>query len=213
METKMCTKCKEYKDVNMFGIQKSHKSGLKSRCKVCRRIDAKKYRKENASQLIEYRKGNKQQSIEYRKKYRECNKEKLRQDHRKDYKDNKDLILKNHQRWKIENKDKVNIQSQNRRSRKISLPYTFTNEQWDSAKLYFQNFCCYCGKELPLTQDHFVAMSKGGGYTIDNIIPSCKGCNSSKHNSDFFLWFKGFKFYSKEREVKILEYLKSNGAS
>jgi 5-methylcytosine-specific restriction endonuclease McrA len=71
----------------------------------------------------------------------------------------------------------------------------------------FDNKCAYCGKEKPLAQDHFVPLSKGGEYTNNNIICSCKSCNSSKSDKDFFEWYPEQLFYSKEREAKILKYL------
>lgn len=43
--------------------------------------------------------------------------------------------------------------------------------------------CAYCGKKVSLekvTRDHVVPKSKGGGNTVENILPSCKKCNGSK---------------------------------
>mgnify|MGYP003489420683 CR=1 FL=1 len=77
-------------------------------------------------------------------------------------------------------------------------------------KLEFNNKCAYCGKEKPLSQEHFVALSKGGEFTINNIIPSCQNCNSSKRATDFFEWYPKFKHYSKKREQIILKFLNYN---
>jgi len=54
----------------------------------------------------------------------------------------------------------------------------------------FQNRCAYCGVTEAalraqgdgLTDDHIHAASKGGSYTPDNIVPSCRSCNASKSN-------------------------------
>ena len=43
--------------------------------------------------------------------------------------------------------------------------------------------------------------------TAKNIIPSCKRCNSSKSNKDFFEWYPQYEYYSKENENFILSYL------
>ncbi len=43
--------------------------------------------------------------------------------------------------------------------------------------------CHYCGKKFPfheLTMDHLVPLSRGGRSTKDNLVPSCKNCNTLK---------------------------------
>ena len=48
--------------------------------------------------------------------------------------------------------------------------------------------CCYCGKEITdkedLTLDHIVPLSKGGEDAKDNLVVSCKACNSEKADLD-----------------------------
>lgn len=64
--------------------------------------------------------------------------------------------------------------------------------QFNVAKIKNNNFCWYCGKELPpseLTIDHVFPKSKGGDNDMDNIIMVCKSCNSSKGNMDLFEWY------------------------
>jgi len=102
------------------------------------------------------------------------------------------------------------IKSQRRRNLKRKLPSTFTQEQWNECKEYFDQKCAYCGKELPLFQDHFMPLSKGGEYTHNNIIPACDSCNSRKFNHDPFTWYPKQDFYSKQRGQKILKYLGYN---
>jgi 5-methylcytosine-specific restriction endonuclease McrA len=40
--------------------------------------------------------------------------------------------------------------------------------------------CQYCGSSHPLTVDHVVPRSKGGGDTWDNVVTSCASCNRKK---------------------------------
>ncbi|MGI0149759.1 MAG: HNH endonuclease [Thermoplasmata archaeon] len=49
-------------------------------------------------------------------------------------------------------------------------------------KNLYGNRCVYCGS-LPasLSQDHVTPLIKGGGHTWNNIVPSCRSCNSKKH--------------------------------
>ncbi len=45
--------------------------------------------------------------------------------------------------------------------------------------------CHYCGSVVPpkdLTMDHLVPLAMGGRSTRDNIVPSCKDCNTKKRS-------------------------------
>lgn len=45
------------------------------------------------------------------------------------------------------------------------------------------NRCQYCGRtDLPLTIDHIVPRSQGGGDTWDNLVTACTKCNNKKAN-------------------------------
>lgn len=114
---------------------------------------------------------------------------------------------KQNRKWYINHPKYYSMSWQKRRARKLLLPDTLTLKQWKQVKECFNNKCAYCGTELPLTKEHFVPLNKGGEYTINNIIPVCLSCNSSKKDKDFFSWYPVQSFYSKTRERKILKYL------
>lgn len=130
------------------------------------------------------------------KQYREDNPEKIKQ-YNKQY----------NKQYHKDNPEKFRLKEQRRMALKQGLPNTFTIKQWKSVKEYFNNKCAYCGEDKPLTQDHHIALSKGGEYTHNNIIPACKSCNSSKRDKDFFKWYPTQKQHNKERESKILTHL------
>jgi 5-methylcytosine-specific restriction endonuclease McrA len=73
-----------------------------------------------------------------------------------------------------------------RRARKKGLPATLTTEQWKAILAAYRHRCAYCGKKeskkRPLTQDHVIPVSRGGGTTPDNIVPACTPCNSRKRD-------------------------------
>ena len=87
------------------------------------------------------------------------------------------------------------------------LEHSLTFKQWYDSQEYFGFKCAYCGKQVNLTRDHFIPLSQGGGFSINNIIPACIHCNDSKGDRDFFIWYPQYKFYSSSREKKILSYL------
>jgi hypothetical protein len=56
METKVCSKCKEEKDVCEFHKSTANKSGLRNECKLCRTLTKKKYYEENKLNILENKK-------------------------------------------------------------------------------------------------------------------------------------------------------------
>ena len=64
--------------------------------------------------------------------------------------------------------------------------------QWQDRLEEFNNCCAYCLKPLGSNAavDHIVPVSKGGTSYIDNLVPACKSCNSSK-GSKSLLQFVG----------------------
>lgn len=180
----------------------------------------KLYREGNKEHLKkrgkEYYQKNKERVAERSKQYHEDNREYILSKNREYYQDNKEQILEWNRQYNKENPHIARQGGQRRKARVEKLPYTLTVEEWDNLKLYFDNSCAYCGmaeeKHLKkfneiLHQEHFIALSNGGEYTHNNIIPSCKSCNSSKGNKDFFEWYPTYEFYNKDREKFILEYL------
>jgi len=51
---------------------------------------------------------------------------------------------------------------------------------WNELMNLYGYRCAYCNRELSLTMDHVVPLRHNGQHTLDNIVPSCKHCNSSK---------------------------------
>jgi len=229
-ETKICTKCGKETQLINFYKDKSHKDGLRSICKDCDKETDKKrralYYETHKDKMTEYSRKyfetNKKHMHEIHKNYDKNNKEIIAERKKKYYKNNtvriakvgrtyvlanKDSVNKYKRQYRKNNPDKTCIYAEKRRAIKLQLPHTLTTQQWRDTKQYFNNRCCYCNRELPLTQEHFIAVSKGGEYTKKNILPSCGSCNSSKGTKLFDLWYPKYRYFSKERELKILKYL------
>jgi 5-methylcytosine-specific restriction endonuclease McrA len=51
--------------------------------------------------------------------------------------------------------------------------------------------CAYCGATSgPLQRDCVLPVSRGGRYTLDNVVPACPSCNASKCNSEVTGWMR-----------------------
>lgn len=51
--------------------------------------------------------------------------------------------------------------------------------------------CAYCGADgAALQKDCVSPISRGGRYTIDNVVPACGSCNASKSNAEVTSWMR-----------------------
>lgn len=80
--------------------------------------------------------------------------------------------------------------------------------QWLALKKAWSG-CAYCGVEgVPLQRDCVLAISRGGRYTVDNVVPACRSCNASKCNAEVTAWMRRrrldeARFLLRLREVTI----------
>ena len=62
--------------------------------------------------------------------------------------------------------------------------------QWSLIRAAW-NGCAYCGAEgVPLQRDCVLPLSRGGRYTVENIVPACRSCNASKSNDEVTGWLR-----------------------
>ena len=51
--------------------------------------------------------------------------------------------------------------------------------------------CAYCQAPSPaLQRDCIMPISRGGRYTLENVVPACPSCNASKHNNEVTGWLR-----------------------
>jgi len=51
--------------------------------------------------------------------------------------------------------------------------------------------CAYCGvTDQRLQRDYVLRTSRGGPYTLENVVPACPSCNASKCNAEVTSWLR-----------------------
>lgn len=191
MNIKECTICHELKDENEFYYTKIKKKGvyepyIMPYCKECNKTKSNAWRIEH----LDYTRAAvlKADKLENRAKR---NKEWRKTQKYRDWCDN--------------NRDKLNGYSHQK--------HEITTKEWDFNKNYFSYECAYCGiseKEAKLNQGqnlHREHIDHNGSNGIDNCIPSCKKCNSSKRQHSMIEWYSKQPFYSEERLDKIIKWI------
>lgn len=83
------------------------------------------------------------------------------------------------------------VRAARRRKRRMDrVEHDLSDEQWTSIKEAWGG-CAYCGvSDKPLQRDCVLALSRGGRYTLQNIVPSCGSCNTSKCNDEVTGWLR-----------------------
>jgi 5-methylcytosine-specific restriction endonuclease McrA len=77
-----------------------------------------------------------------------------------------------------------------RKRRMKAVDNDLTAAEWTAIKTAW-NGCAYCGAtNRPLQKDCVMAISRGGRYTIDNVVPACASCNTSKCNEEVTTWLR-----------------------
>ena len=70
------------------------------------------------------------------------------------------------------------------------VEHDLSGQQWMALQAAWGG-CAYCrASELPLQRDCVLAVSRGGRYTINNVVPACRSCNASKCNDEVTGWLR-----------------------
>lgn len=77
--------------------------------------------------------------------------------------------------------------------------------------------CAYCGsRDVALQKDCVLPISRGGRYTIENVVPACGSCNASKCNAEVTGWLRRKKLDERAfllRHAEVRAALRSTGSA
>lgn len=163
----------------------------------------RRYRERHAEKLKEknrlWRIKNRRLLRERDQRWREENREHLREQNRIWVEQNRARHQENQRRWR-RNNPQASINYATRR--RVAIGDTKIGAQeWRKLMLEYEFRCFYCDEKLTVSNrslDHIIPLTKGGQHHIDNLIPCCRSCNSSKGNR-FFSWMSGLDINSNKR--------------
>ena len=70
------------------------------------------------------------------------------------------------------------------------VAHDMTDARW-TALQHARGGCAYCGAtERPLQRDCVLPISRGGRYTLGNVVPARRPCNTSKCNDEVTAWLQ-----------------------
>lgn len=92
------------------------------------------------------------------------------------------------------------------------VQHDLTDAQWVALQQAWGG-CAYCGAvDTALQRDCVLALSRGGRYTVDNVVPACRSCNTSKCNSEVTGWLRRKRLDERAFLLRHLEIVAALGA-
>lgn len=179
LKEKLCSKCNTTKPIAEFSLNKSMIGGYNWWCKPCHSMGNRTHYAENIEE--------------------EHVRSKAKGIRRKDaikiyqagwYAENKETKDAQSKAWWDEHPEKRREYTHVHRARMYEAPrYDLSEEQWQEIVRACEHRCVYCPstckqcdeKTHMLEREHLTPVSKGGSYTVWNILPACLPCNRRKH--------------------------------
>ncbi len=178
-----------------FYKNNANKDGLHSYCKEC---SIKKAYENHQKDPVKHRESRrKAENTEHGKLVKKKMNDRIRKEGK-------------YKKWQEENRDKIKKYN---KSRRLNKSHDISEKEIKAIYKYANNSCMYCGMtegnsikifNQKLHRDHAY---NNGSDGIDNCILACKGCNSSKHDSDWDEWYTTKDFYTEERFIAIKHWL------
>ena len=77
-----------------------------------------------------------------------------------------------------------------RKRRMDAADNDLTPAQWAAIQAAWGG-CAYCGTaDAAMQKDCVQPLSRGGRYTLMNVVPACRSCNASKGNEEVTHWMR-----------------------
>jgi 5-methylcytosine-specific restriction endonuclease McrA len=195
-EIKVCSSCSLRLPLDSFNRATKYKDGRQHKCRECN----KKYQKEwylhnidkRKAEVLEYRKNNPDKVKSWRKKINQTPK-------MKEYFRIYQLNYRKLHPDRVRATEAKRNQSDSRKHsfrlkeyRRRGAVGSHSLEEWLDKLNKYGHTCVYCDLQAT-TRDHKIPLIRGGTNFIENIVPACFSCNSSKGaktDGEFISWLK-----------------------
>jgi len=88
------------------------------------------------------------------------------------------------------NRSRRAVAARRRYRRFLAADNDLTPAQWTAIREAW-GCCAYCGTgDADLQKDCVLPLSRGGRYTLENVVPACRSCNASKSNDEVTGWLR-----------------------
>ena len=85
------------------------------------------------------------------------------------------------------------------------VSHDLTDEQWAALQTAWGG-CAYCRATAGSFQkDCVLPISRGGRYTLANVVPACRSCNTSKCNDEVTAWMRRKRYDERAFLVRYAE--------
>ncbi|MDR2703230.1 MAG: HNH endonuclease [Cellulomonadaceae bacterium] len=93
-----------------------------------------------------------------------------------------------------------------RRKRRVAAANNdLTLVQWSALKLAWKG-CAYCGCDTDaLQKDCVQPIARGGRYTVSNVVPACRSCNTSKCDQEVTTWLRRKRLDEKQFLTRLIQ--------
>lgn len=92
-----------------------------------------------------------------------------------------------------------------RKRRMDAVEHDLSDAEWGALQAAWSG-CAYCGAtDQTMQRDCVLPLSRGGRYTLDNIVPACRSCNASKRNHEVTGWMRRKKLDERAFLMRLVE--------
>lgn len=194
---KLCSDCNKWLLISKdFYKNKSAPDGHNPYCKECAKKRTSQWKGENRDKVRKW-------DTDYLKN---TNRQQYHREQSKTQRENG-----YYKQWQQEHPCKVKGYN---KDRKMNKEHDITDEEWYACLDYFNNSCAYCGLSEEMQYDlyneqfHMEHVDHNGSNYIDNCVPACTSCNTSKFTFEFNDWYnESNELFSKRRLNKIIKWM------
>jgi hypothetical protein len=153
MQTKICSKCKEEKEISEFNKSKINKDSLEGQCKICRKKSYNAYYNKNKQVRCEKSKewynNHKEKRLEQQKKWWDIHKEERHIKQKNWYDLHKEEKLESCKTYRLLHKEKIKITGAKYRKIHKEMYYNYCKEFRKRNVHYVKEYQLKRNKELP----------------------------------------------------------------